>query len=517
MATISFNRLAQQLDTLNPPASLKDLLRRFSYTDTEHGQIPPGPQSFRAVASRLANESCVQLSLLQYNIWCLRATIKFNDFVYAAGGLNHFVGCLGVDLTDLVGRLIERAGIEASDLCDILFPPVVSVCGVSPNPLNNTCKLAGGLLQLAGYVIQEFSSSLDEIVDFLNLPYDLVFQILAEMLNFELAWVKEKPNILGRALAIGNKALAYDIISLNEAWVEDARKNILTQGNFSFVEGPKGSTAWKHLQSGLLVLSPTLKLEDGGGHVYATAGVQRLVGNCDLGIFHDSDHWANKGVQLTRIHLQVGTIELYSTHLYSGGEFILAEPDEAERAQIRAAQVAEMIAFIKATHQSGNIAIVAGDFNISAASGSYLQLKSSMAAIGFDDLWNVTSGKNGGRTNRHGDGGAPIYSNFDTHCKIFLPGPSYGSRYDPARATPRGNDGVDYFCDELQLDNAEPDVTGQRIDYIFIQRPTTHSRFYLDASRVRRRVFKWPGASAADADLSDHLGLEVTLFASPKP
>jgi hypothetical protein len=55
------------------------------------------------------------------------------------------------------------------------------------------------------------------------------------------------------------------------------------------------------------------------------------------------------------------------------------------------------------------------------------------------------------------------------------------------------------------------------IEKIFhlVERPRSSHTFTLDVSRIRHRAFKrvQPGTVAY---LSDHLGLEITLFPSPK-
>jgi hypothetical protein len=57
--------------------------------------------------------------------------------------------------------------------------------------------------------------------------------------------------------------------------------------------------------------------------------------------------------------------------------------------------------------------------------------------------------------------------------------------------------------------------TGGRIDYLFVQRPLPEHTFRLDVSRIRRRPFQRPlGPGDSQPFLSDHLGLEVTLFIS---
>jgi hypothetical protein len=60
---------------------------------------------------------------------------------------------------------------------------------------------------------------------------------------------------------------------------------------------------------------------------------------------------------------------------------------------------------------------------------------------------------------------------------------------------------------------AQPHET-ERIDFVFVQRPKPSHPFVLDISRVRRRPFSRGGS--ASSHLSDHLGLDLRLIASPR-
>jgi exonuclease III len=245
-----------------------------------------------------------------------------------------------------------------------------------------------------------------------------------------------------------------------------------------------------------------------------------------------------------------GKIDLYSTHLYSGGDLLdvpelgLGAPSNAEKASVRSAQIDELVAFISSTHDPRHVAILVGDFNIAAApdrvngkwkmSDEYTSLTSKLGAIsssfpGFnghimslDDWWilpvfsgiflkalpkdaTVDTVRAQGHTNRHGDGDDPVIDTFDSICAAV-----------PANtARPKSANTNDYYCQEQTW--YQPDATGNRIDYIFIERPTAAHVFMLDVSRIRRRAFKRSGShTQPQFFLSDHLGLEVTLYASPK-
>ncbi|MGJ4894358.1 MULTISPECIES: endonuclease/exonuclease/phosphatase family protein [unclassified Bradyrhizobium] len=525
MPTTSFNQLAQQADALYPPQSMHSLLSRLRYPGAAPGTTLP-TASFAEAAWRLSGPSTTRISFLHYNIWCLRAKIGLKEIVAAAGGVGHFAACLGVSSAEFIGKALEMIGADIGDVCDRIFPPIVEVCGVSANPLNDACKLVGNSLSLGGYIIENLSSDLDWLISLFSIPEEVVFEVLMQLVApvlgvFEVS-VMEKPVIPERAGEIGRRVFAYDLVSLVEAWDQDTRDTILAHGTAQHVDGPTGSLAYKQLQSGILVLSPTRTIENGGGHVYAADGVSRVMpGGCEMGYMFDSDKWANKGVQLTRIPVGFGAIELYSTHVYAGdGGLLPPGPTDAEKIDVRRRQIDELIAFIKATHLPSNVAIVAGDFNIGADTDEYHNLVAAMEQAGFYDLWSVPydTMKSDGLTDRHGEGDEPIYNDFNTNCKVYRASEAYRQAYDPAVATPTMSDDVDYYCDDMQPDDANP--TGSRIDYLFMERATAFHGFNLDVSRVRRRAFKsrirWVVTPGPQDYLSNHIGLEATLFASSR-
>lgn len=317
-------------------------------------------------------------------------------------------------------------------------------------------------------------------------------------------------------------------MSLCEVWREEFKHALLSHGTaVTTFTGPGDPAigAWEHLGSGLLVFTPKFSASNGGIHTYEKAGVSRNTpGGCDFGRVVDSDLWAHKGVQLTLINLGVGTVELYSTHLYSGGDMpdwlcsiFGGAPTDSEMAEVRQKQIDELASFIAATHNKKNVAIIAGDFNVGPSERNYLttRLQHVSPEIEFDDWYTIATFSSiypqgasvgQGHTNR----GESVAS-FDTACKVF-----------PQHIAAPASLSTDYYCDEAAP--CAPDATGERIDYIFVQRATSDHAFNLDVSRIRRRAFKraaYYGQQQNDDHspqwfMSDHLGLEVTLFASPK-
>jgi hypothetical protein len=237
-------------------------------------------------------------------------------------------------------------------------------------------------------------------------------------------------------------------------------------------------------------------------HPYLTRGIDRTPGAV-FDMLADDELWARKGVLLARINMGVGTIDLYLTHLYSG-EGLLADapwyvklalpgaatmpPTNEEREDVRSAQLRELADFIRDTHRPQNVAVLCGDLNIDARGGpgafrGLEQLRELTAERDLIDIWVFQ---------READPGFTI-GNFGTICDVL-------------QSDRR-------FC----ADPTAPDLGGaHRIDYLFIERPQAQHSFMLDVTRVRRRPFQWSTEDGIQLFMSDHLGLDCTLFASRK-
>lgn len=545
MSIISFRQVASEIDRLYPPASMRDLAGRFRYPGFAPGKLPPGPRSFRYLAHRVSVGN-PKVEFLHYNTWLLAATFDLKTFLKSAGKLHRLVTCLSLSYADVLAEVLKQ--VTSDKVCDTLFEPVasVSVCGVSVsvNPANTACKLVGSLSELVSLVIEEVGEDIDAVLDLFDIPADFAIDVILTFagLNPSIT-LKEKPDMNARASEIGKEVFRYDWVSLCEVWDSSRRSKILAQGApVQVYTGPQGPQPgeWKALGSGLLIFSTKWPLAAPAAHVYAKAGVTRTMpGGCDFGVMVDSDLWAKKGIQLTILDLGLGKVDLYSTHLYSGGDMAdipllgLNEPTEQEKADVRAAQVDELVAFISQTHDPRHVAIIVGDFNIAAKNSAYTKLASKLGKfkssfsgfeghqVQFDDWWSLSIFRGAfpkekqvekkfhtqGHTNR-----SEKVDTFDTVCAVFPPGD----------AGPQTTNANDYYCDEgISYDEG---ATGERIDYIFIERPTKLHGFILDVSRIRRRAFKRSGSHPPVSTpwgmmqpqlfLSDHLGMEVTLFAS---
>lgn len=546
MSTISFRDTASNIDRLYPPTSMIDLLQRFRYPDIIPCELPIADKSFRNVASRVTDPINKKIEFIHYNTWLIEPKVDLETFIKIIGGFHRFVICLGFTYTDFIIKALEK--LDTDKICDALFEPYVEVCGVSPNPANDICKAASGASkELVSYIIEELGKNIDAFLDFFDLPFNFFIDIIFELSGLNLRVVynpKAAPELDKRADEIGAEVSDYDWVSLCEVW-DQSRKNKILKTNSIFdlnndlqvsCSGPPDppNGAWQTQGSGLLIFSPTYNLECKATHLFKKTGVQRLMpGGCDFGPLVDVDHWARKGIQLSILNIDNARVELYSTHLYSGGDLAdapllgLAEPTPEEKADVKLAQVDELKSFIRATHDPRNVAIIAGDFNIEAISSTYKKIVEKLFAsdfkslfpgfigrqIQFDDWWGLKIFRNifpkgeedsefqtQGHTNRDDD----TTNTFDTICKIF----------PPDLTKPNSGSLNDYYCDESKSYNEN--ATGERIDFIFIERPTELHSFMLDISRVRRRAFKRSDPPSPQPFLSDHLGLEITLFVSPK-
>jgi hypothetical protein len=191
------------------------------------------------------------------------------------------------------------------------------------------------------------------------------------------------------------------------------------------------------------------------------------------------------------------TVEIYSTHLYNGGDIIpskgfasvfgVVDVTDDEKLSIRAEQLAEFTQFFNLTHDIHNVALFVGDLNLSALDpASHDVLTNSLASVGLKDAWPAKVTKPDGSA-------AEGFTNGDPNSVCN---------------SPTG----DLFC----VDDNSTVAGGSRIDYIFVTEPTSEQFYNLDLTRIRRRSFPRANPTKGQFFLSDHLGLDMTLIVSPK-
>jgi hypothetical protein len=528
MSTLSMRQTASAIDRLYPPGSMRELLSRFRLSDAES-------QSFAAAARRVASPATVQISFLQYNVWLLRAKLKVKTLLEALDltDVSRLIACLGLKEGDILMQALES--MSTNEICDRVFPPGPTLCGVPANPLNLTCKVFHLSIELAEWLLDKFGRSLGLVIEVLDIPVDTIIDLIFPEKEITLKDIGQ--HIDERVPEIGAAISAYDLVSLVEAWEDESKDGILSKNHPASppLRGPTPAAGWKPLSSGILVFSNTRTISNGGSHEYVKDGCSRTMPlGYDFGALVDSDKWAGKGVQRTLVDLGFGKLELYSTHLYSGGGMPdiglgaveVTAPDTNEQIGVRQDQVNELAAFIGATHDPRNVAVVTGDFNIIPGSAEYTGLVNAMSsvrlpaggAISFRDAWNLPQFRKliegaseseymvEGMTNRHGDedDDNDRQRDFSAIC-----------RFNPNLPKPASGSAQDYYCDDAQRSTQETPAH-VRLDYVFVQSPDPAHAYTLDLARLRRRPFLRNDQTHSEACLSDHVGLETTFYANPR-
>lgn len=324
-----------------------------------------------------------------------------------------------------------------------------------------------------------------------------------------------KPEIDERARELGRILRTdYDLACLYEIMEEEQKAQILEAWGGT----PPGHVFGGRLSS-LLTISPRFPIVRQARHIFANRGKYYDInlGLTSVKVSLDSDFYADKGVLLSEVQTPFGSIEIYSTHLMFGGGLGDAAQDilnvipgahmtpsnSAERLNIELLQIDELIAFYNEQHHPENVALVCGDFNIDASNpAKYEQIRRRFAAITMLDVWAEGPFQNerrGGQTARNDDGdGSPKENNFGNVC-VPLKG-SFG----------------DLYCDDTQTTTSSSDYVG-RFDLLFVQDPVPDHACNLDLARVRRRGFQRQNVrNSQQGFLSDHLGLDTTLYVSQK-
>jgi endonuclease/exonuclease/phosphatase family metal-dependent hydrolase len=148
-----------------------------------------------------------------------------------------------------------------------------------------------------------------------------------------------------------------DVVLLQEAWTAKARKSAPANGHWCVARA-----AWQHTffqQSGLMTLSrfPII-----GGQFYPFSRAAF------------PDRFVNKGVLKTTVRLANGQVlNIWNVHLQDGGS-----------AAIRASQVGQLVARVKAAEDGQLADIVAGDFNCTPDSPLYRELSDAFGPSAQD-------------------------------------------------------------------------------------------------------------------------------------
>ena len=225
--------------------------------------------------------------------------------------------------------------------------------------------------------------------------------------DFSRASLNHHPNTEARARAIGQALACYDIVALNETINDRRRRQILAAmeaaasscgkpsrfggGNrFQLLAGPSlpaAAQGWPSLSALVafarsdvpmavtddeVAIVTRLPIVASGSHIYSSA--------------RGTDALTAKGVLYARLGRRGAArpsdaIEVFVTHL------------QANHAEIRRSQIAELAAFVAARADPGLPALLLGDFNVDGSTaaradpeGEYQGLMRRLAPLGFRDL-----------------------------------------------------------------------------------------------------------------------------------
>lgn len=300
--------------------------------------------------------------------------------------------------------------------------------------------------------------------------------------NTALLWASHD-EIEARAMDIGRMIgrEGYDIACLSEVFGADETDTIRErvdnygEGTWQEAFGPPDDD-WPPFDTsgGLygLVGGTDRRLVDSSHEEYSDSG-------------EGSDELANKGWLLMAIDLGPGTLDVFLTHANAG--------TGSNNVESRKEQMRELTGTIRDRQREypNHVTMAVGDFNVYSSNDEYRWFLERMwSTCSLRDAW-LTRGGKAGATHV-----------IDSYCTNVGP--------------------PECVCDDYDRD----DYGGDRLDYVFVEAPQPEHDFHLDLSRVRRKPF--PRAEpCGDVDpgdleddeydyMSDHLGLDVELIASPK-
>lgn len=325
---------------------------------------------------------------------------------------------------------------------------------------------------------------------------------------------EERRHEIGRALAESE----YDVAGLTEVFRDpekDAIRSKFGDRRVQGVNGPAASTLGGSSGLWMLLAGDRVRREDSG---------RRAFDKQASGLF-DEEGLAEKGMLYVEVGIGDGmAVDFFLTHLH------------AEDPSVRREQLEELTHWIAATHKATNVAVVGGDFNVSFNDDECARLYRHMASLDLFDAWLTHGGLAGATDWQTGDPRSELRSTARTVTRTDW--------FEPAQEICRFGPGSDgSYCDDYHLPASDAGirvrdaVPGNRIDYVFVERPMPAHTFTLDLARIRRRHF-WrgdlyrkeahkrrltylTGSSGPPAVfetphyMSDHLGLEVECLACP--
>lgn len=295
--------------------------------------------------------------------------------------------------------------------------------------------------------------------------------------------VAAKPQYQERAVELGQRlgAEGYDIVGLCEVF-NDEQETIETEyvdaaGTGRAVSGPGPDGGEKG--AGLLDLVSGVSVTDQATLEYDAEPDDNLT---------YVDAHVGKGAHYVELDLGPGKVDLFTTHLVTGSPLPWADGGDEDIPALRSQQLDELGGFVAEQSSPENVTLVAGDFNIAPDGEAADALERFASTAGVSDAWLD-----------HGNG--PGGTNDDAIVN--------GCAFDSSDAPPA-------YCPS--------DDAGERIDYAFLEEPSSDHTMELSVETIDRRVF-WrelapPSQFYADDNgevpnyLTDHVGLELSLSAT---
>lgn len=293
------------------------------------------------------------------------------------------------------------------------------------------------------------------------------------------------PDVLRRSPLVGAAIRdRFDVAALAEVFETSEQRSVAAAVPHSrSVPGP-AAEGWRFTGSGLFTIVDERRVQ-----ITETVTMRFRSG----GDLRDADTMATKGALLVRLRIgpDLPELDLVSTHLFAGGEFI-PFPGAGWRGRhhrVRRAQIEELASFVADHRRPSNPLLLVGDFNVAAydsdpnlgdTAARYDEMRKILAPLDIVDLWEES-----------GVGPGPT-STFTEPADLPA---------DPADPALVADDA-----------DARPDTTrGDRIDHLFLGQPQDGS-VTVRAERPRRWAFPGRDAHGGPAgSLSDHLCLSTVL------
>ncbi len=298
---------------------------------------------------------------------------------------------------------------------------------------------------------------------------------------------------IGRFIRSGG----FDIVGLNEVYDASVARHAP-----SILHEHAGTDRYERTTGPVQGL---LRTNSGNQTLVRTDGDRRVVDHAVEPFDSQSkggSFWVKYGINHTEIDLGPGNVDLVVTKLQpdgsGGGSYTPYDDNRLDQAR-------EVARYVDRHSPPENVAIVAGDMNVPT--------RPHHGMTNFDEFLRIMDGTANLEDvflRRGGKAAGTIGIHKEKNCDV--PGPPGGNGRRPC-----------YCSDYTDTDGA---YSAQRLDYVFVQRPSTAHDVHLDVSRVRRRAMRRSdrciqrpsdGAGKAETLLSDHAGLEMTLIASENP